>query len=371
METSKPTAHRRCVPGRAGLAGLAAALVVAACASTPTVSPNVATTFTVDVGHEDRDKAWQAEAFFPRALTVNVGDSITFTQATNEPHTVTFNPPSTFPDPFVEQPDHALQANPLVFQASPADGTSDLAAPVKRAVSFDGTGYVSSGFLGKPQDTFTVTFTNPGTWTAVCLFHAPTMKVTVIVNPRGTPRPMTEADYRAAAADQVRAAQARAADLLTSLRVPDPTTTSGGARSFVVWAGAGDALQGIDYERFIGGERLSIKAGDSVTFDLSRNRAKVLHTVTFPAGMELPGRFTQVTTADGGSGLTINPRVVMPSPTSPAPFDGKSFTSSGLLVTGGATPQTWTVTFPLPGTFPYRCLLHDAEGMVGTVIVRP
>jgi plastocyanin len=123
--------------------------------------------------------------------------------------------------------------------------------------------------------------------------------------------------------------------------------------------------------RFFGGEQLQIKAGDFVTFDVSRNRAGARHTITFPAGEDDPDLLISQPPPDGPPALLLNPRVVMPVPSSPAPFDGSSFMSSGLLVTGGPTPQAWTVRFTQPGTFPYRCLFHDGEGMKGTIIVGP
>ena len=37
---------------------------------------------------------------------------------------------------------------------------------------------------------------------------------------------------------------------------------------------------------------------------------------------------------------------------------------------GDKTDGTWTKSFPTAGTFTYRCLNHQAQGMTGSVIVQ-
>jgi plastocyanin len=119
----------------------------------------------------------------------------------------------------------------------------------------------------------------------------------------------------------------------------------------------------------VGGEELSIKAGDSVTFEMEKNNKGAPHTITFLSGTEDPDLIGPQPQAGGPPKLLLNSRVLMPAPLPPGPFDGTGYYNSGLLVTQGPTPQTFTVTFTKAGTFKYQCTFHDDEGMKGTIIV--
>lgn len=119
----------------------------------------------------------------------------------------------------------------------------------------------------------------------------------------------------------------------------------------------------------VGGEELSIKAGDSVTFEMEKNNKGAPHTITFLSGTEDPDLIVPQPQAGGPPKLLLNSRVLMPAPLPPGPFDGTGYYNSGLLVTQGPTPQTFTVTFTKAGTFKYQCTFHDDEGMKGTIIV--
>ena len=191
---------------------------------------------------------------------------------------------------------------------------------------------MNSGFLQKPGDTFTVSFTAPGTYEVLCLLHTESMKGTIIVNAAGTMRPMTDADYRSAAAAQVKDAEAKAADLLKSIAVPDAAANADG-QPYMVYAGAGNGPGGIDYMRYIGGENLSIKTGDSVTFDMGKNNPGAPHTITFLSGTDDPDLIVPKPQPDGPPLLLLNPRVMMPAPLPPGPFDGNGYYNSGLMLT--------------------------------------
>ncbi len=347
-------------------------IMVAGCASSPP-DPKIPATFSVDVGYEDLGKGVEAEAFFPPSLSLNVGDTVVFTSRSREPHTVTFNAPSPVPDLLLPQPDGSVQTNPIVILPSPSSGTVDLGAGVDRTAALEGTTLISSGIMRAPGDRFTVHAAVPGTWQVVCLLHSSTMKGTLIVNPRGTARPLAEADYRMAAAAQLKAAQERAAALAAAVHVPDPATAAG-HKTWTVYAGAGSAEDGIQVMKFFGGESLSIKVGDSVTFDMTKNEKGTLHTVTFLSGAAAPDLLILPPGPGGQPALLVNPKVLQPAPpASPAPaaYDGSAFASSGLMITGLSAPQSWTVTFTKPGSFAYRCLVHAGKGMKGTIVVQP
>jgi plastocyanin len=83
--------------------------------------------------------------FFPRVITIHVGDTITFVNKSMGPHTVTFGPEQNINVPY---------------------GTPN---------AFDGTSPLNSGLLGpKPPfggTTFSVTFTHAGRFPYICALH--------------------------------------------------------------------------------------------------------------------------------------------------------------------------------------------------------
>jgi len=355
----------------AAIVALAAlTLAVAGCATTPSSGAAGAVTFHVDVGFEDTAQAMEAEAFFPNNLTVNVGDSVVFTMRSHEPHTITFNAPKPIPEPFLPQPDRSLFANPAIFFPSPLSNPGDPKAPVALKVSFDGKAFVSSGFLQKVGDGMTVTFTVPGTYQVLCELHSESMKATITVNAAGSVRPMTDADYAVAAAAQEKDAQAKASALLAGVTIPAPVANADGSTAYTVYAGVGSTSDGVDYMRYVGGEELSIKVGDSVTFAMGKNGPGVPHTITFLSGTADPDFVLPQPQFLAPPKLLVNPKVLMPAPLPPAPYDGTGYYNSGLLLAGGPTPQAFTVTYTKAGTFRYQCIIHDEDGMKGTIVVQ-
>jgi len=130
----------------------------------------VSNNWIVYVGAGTSDMSVQAMGFFPEIITIDAGDSITFVNNSTEVHTVTFlsgNPP----------------INPFSPKASIRIG-GDI---------YNGTGIVSSGML-LPWQRYTLTFTTPGIYIYHCNYH-PEMIGVVIVNPEGTPYPMTQDQY--------------------------------------------------------------------------------------------------------------------------------------------------------------------------------
>jgi plastocyanin len=129
----------------------------------------------------------------------------------------------------------------------------------------------------------------------------------------------------------------------------DATTMSvpaDGPRTWSIQAGASTLDQAFQDLDFYTGS-ITINAGDSVKW---RVAATEPHTVSFLLpGQPFPpdGSAEQVTPAGG--------HVV----------DGTKFVSSGLLTNG----QTFTASFPKPGTYRYFCLLHHPE-MTGVITVQ-
>ena len=127
----------------------------------------------------------------------------------------------------------------------------------------------------------------------------------------------------------------------TAMSVP-----ADGPRTWSIQAGASTLDQAFQDLDFYTGS-ITINAGDSVKWRIAATEP---HTVSFLLpGQPFPpdGSLAQVAPAGGHT------------------VDGSKFVSSGLLNNG----QTFTATFPKPGTFRYFCLLHHPE-MTGVITVQ-
>ncbi len=274
-------------------------------------------------GGAAHDGSLQALAFLPGKITVDEGDSITWTSQ-GEPHTVTFLGPYSSPP-----------ANPT----APQGGTS-----------FDGSTFVSSGFM-QPGQQFTLTFTKAGTYAYFCVLHAPEMSGVVVVQPRGTPYPASQTAYDVTGHLQELTLLGEAQAAVLRLPIDSGTTiaagTSGPAQSDGEPSKA-TVLSFLDRDR-LNSTTITVRAGTTITWrNLSNNEP---HTVTFPvAGQPLPPAY----------GNPFSP------PTGGTTYDGSEIVNSGVLNSG----DEFHLTFTKPGTYAYECLFHDEEHMEGTVIVK-
>src|SRR6266581_3377748 len=131
----------------------------------------LADTWQLQVGAQAADKAHQALAFLPNEIWIQPGDSITWTFAADEIHTVTFLKPG--------------QVRPSRFVGCPG-ATPDFSV-------FDGTACVNSGVLSNGP-TYTVVFPVTGNFKLVCLAH-PNMTATIHVLELSTSLPHDQAFY--------------------------------------------------------------------------------------------------------------------------------------------------------------------------------
>jgi len=330
-------------------------------------------TFKVEAGAEDTAQGLEVNAFLPGNLTIDVGDTIEFRIESHEPHTITFNAPSPLPDAFLVDADGRLLANPEVFLASATvTGTpASSGVSARLAAQFDGAAYVNSGVLQNPGDTFSVTFTKAGSYAYTCLLHPDIMKGTITVNSAGTSYTKMQKDYDKEAAVSLAKHKTDAKVFFDSINVPAPATASDGTRTFTVFAGAMDDVHGNDFMHFFGGENLTIKVGDKVTWSVEKNGPGTPHTITFLSGGSEPDLIAPELQPSGPPKLVLNPKVVEPSPLPPAPYSGTGYYNSGLIIKGGPMPQTYTLTFTKAGTYAYICILHNDDGMKGTITVSP
>lgn len=146
------------------LALFIAAMLISGCGgSSNPAAPLGPQTWQLVAGASAQQEALQSLTFYQNSLTIDAGDSVTWTFPTGEPHTVTFLGPRPTPPP-------------------PTDPSASLPAG---GATYDGTTYTSSGFvlLGKM---YSLRFPTPGTYTYYCLLHGPSgMTGTIVVPNRG------------------------------------------------------------------------------------------------------------------------------------------------------------------------------------------
>ncbi len=325
------------------------------------------------------------DTFFPLTLRVRVGDTVTwkFNADPIHRHTVTFaggpfpgpkdpaaggGPGEVLPGLWVPVPGGApgeLMRNPVF-----AWPTRRAGAPVE---VYDGTTYVNSGELStKPRhpsmpknDTFSVTFTKPGTYRYYCLFHRPHMVGVVEV----LPATATDVPDQAQIDAQAKAEMAHLLTLIEkgkeqrkALRsLPGPN----GSTFWFVRAGSYELpsgeLRGLAFE-FLP-KNLTIKTGDTVIWESVDG-----HTITFIPAPPAPEPFLVKPQADAYPLLIRNPKVFTPAKPA-AVYDPAHHFNSGPI---GITPPagtSWALTFDTPGVYEYFCAFHQEMGMKGMVTV--
>jgi plastocyanin len=278
--------------------------------------------WNVDAGTGDSTGV-AALKFYPAALTVNAGDTVTWKVAGNA-HTVSF----------------------LTAGQTPPAPDSDAAAAPAGGTSFDGSTFTSSGIVvpAPGADTYSLTFPTAGTFPFHCLIH-PGMDATLTVNAAGTSYPQDQAAITAA--NQT----AEAADVATGHTIeagftPSSTTNADGSTTYHLAAGAGSDR--ISILRFIS-STLDVQVGDTVEWSNTDANGEP-HSVSFGPEPQGPTAFAPA------GGKTYN--------------GGSGFTSSGLFVGPPIpAPHSYSLKFTKAGTYSYICVLHDIVGMKGSITV--
>jgi plastocyanin len=276
-------------------------------------------------GISSHNEALQGLAFYPSTITIDAGDSIVWTAPAAEPHTVSF---------------------PIAGQ-KPVPPTDPTATKPQGGSTYDGTTYVSSGFIAGGA-TYKLTFPKPGTYTFYSLPQEPVAVGTVVVQALGAAYPQTQAQYNATAQ------AAETADLQNALSAVGtlPTiaeTISAGVSPATVGGATSSVVRYLSGPALVDNENVSVPVGTTLTFVNRSNN--VPHTVTFPALGQQPPDGPPFQPATGGN-----------------TYDGTTLVNSGPVPPGG----TFKITFTKAGTYPYYCLFHDDdEGMYATVTVTP
>ncbi len=292
---------------------------------TPSSKP-AAQMWYVQAGGSTQTEALQGLEYYPKSITIDAGDSVTWKFPAAEPHTVTFLGPQASPPP---------PSDPSNQQ--PAGGSS-----------YDGTVYTNSGFAAGGK-TYTLTFTKAGTYTYYCLIHGE-MVGTVVVQPAGTAYPQSQAQLDATGQSNLQADLANA----TSAVGLFPYTAGGPHIAAGISSGLGlPPLGPSSVVRFLTGPSLDdtdVKVAVGTTVTWTNLDSNLPHTVTFPvAGQQLP------------------PMSPFSPPSGPTSYDGSTMVNSGPMMPG----RSFSLTFTKAGTYAYDCLFHDgAEGMMGSVTVQ-
>ena len=319
---------------RVGAAATALALAALSPGAAAAADP---VSWQATVGASTKNQAVQVNTFLPRDLTVDVGDSITWTLASGEFHTVTFLSGAAAP-PLITVGPNGPEFNPAAV--APSGGPT-----------YDGTGIASSGLLFTGQK-YSLGFTHTGTFAFLCLVHAG-MNGVVHVQGAGTPYPRTQAQYDNRAL--VDGNRLKAAGRTLEARTLSAERSSGAGQAAVGAGASAGSAGSLAVMRFMP-SKLVVHAGDTVEW--TNHDPETPHTITFgqePAGGPL-GAFLP-------SGAAVPGHVTLTSPTESA--------NSGFVGASFPFGPTFTATFASPGTYHFICALHDDLGMRGTITVLP
>jgi plastocyanin len=327
----------------------AVALVIGSSGSAvqPSSVALAATSWDIQVGGDVTDAVLTVNAFLPSTLTVHVGDTVTWTQASSlVPHDVAFldggpRLPDFAPSPTVQG---ELSLGPAAFPLARQD-------PV---TAYAGTGVVNSGNLGVPDASpFRMTFSRPGVYAYACMFH-PGMNGTIEVLPESAPLAETPQQAQArgrADADALLAqlrsdlqqVQATPTDLLGG---PTVHAAVGGLSTGAGWGNAG----GASALRFVP-DALAVRRGDLVIWTLADPLE--IHTVTFTSGASTPPLLDVRPQAEGPPLFAVSSDVARP--TGGSIYTGDGYVNSGILKPGDSFALL--IDAP-PGTYEYVCLVH-------------
>lgn len=321
-------------------------------------------TYTVLVGMSRPERGVNVDAYFPDRLAVHVGDTVKFKQNAAEIHTVTFLAPGQTP-PDLLGPSFPVVDPAIWFPVAPANHL------------YDGTTYANSGIMstdpsyslpGHQLTSFRLTFTRAGTYHYFCIVHGTMMSGTIaVVEPWvRVPSPQrVKREARKAISNLLKQAPA-AIRAAKAAEIP-PVHNADGTTTYHVNVGFEKGK--IDLMRFFPG-KLRVHPGDTVVWHMTT----VPHTITFLNGSpEPPLILPAMWPPPSGTTPTVmfNPAILGPSANVAGgqPLNKTDMFHSGFLPAPGSTYSIKIGN--VQGPIRYLCLLHDASGMKGTLVVLP
>lgn len=309
-------------------------------------------------GAQSQSKGRQALAFLPNEIWIQAGDTITWTFATDEPHSVTFLKTG--------------QVRPSFTVGCPGTGTTPDGS------AFDGSVCVNSGRITTVGRTYTVTFPIPGNYRLVCLIHT-NMTGLVHVLPPSEPLPHDQGFYD----DQAARERHHLLSDLDAQPNSGEEEENGLMEKHKIVVGTGElvstpgGIQSVSLMRFMQ-PTITIHAGETVEWDSSDVSG---HTITF--GQEPPSVTPQTPPSANVFADPDGARHAIITSTSDSVHSGfiaqAGHERGGLPQAPAPVAQVqppvgvtrFRVTFMTPGTYPYICAFHDGLGMTGQVIVQP
>lgn len=307
-------------------------------------------TWKATVGAQNKDLGKQAIAFLPNELWIHAGDSIMWTSAAGDIHTVSF----------------------LVAGQKYEDFNTGCPGFTPNPSTFDGSTCVSAPPLVAGQS-FTVKFPKVGNYKLLCLVH-PHMTGVIHVLAANAVLPHDQYFYDEQAEKQTRAllsdtdqdsehhSHQQMEDML-SARVWHGNGVAAGIGEINATAAG---FQSLSVVRFLHGT-IEVHAGDTVEWSVLDPAEP--HTITFGTEPANPGPPSMNVTfdADGGRHATLK----APGDSTHSGIIGAVPMNQNGVVQSPATIPVFRVTFLKAGTYDYKCALHDNLGMVGKVIVLP
>ncbi len=215
----------------------------------------------VQVGAQSKDMGQQVIAFLPNEIWIHAGDSVAFTVASDEPHTVTFLTPGQVRPPF-----------PV---GCPGTSTGTTPNPSDE----DGSTCVNSGTLTKGQE-YTVTFPTAGDYKLVCLYHQNHTAVIHVLD-LSADLPHDREFYRAEAADMEKDMLSSASHMMDHDMDSSRDDVTAGTGTIVATGGGSETLSVM---RFMHPDKI-VHVGDTVEW--TNDDPITPHTITFgtePAG---------------------------------------------------------------------------------------
>jgi plastocyanin len=313
-------------------------------------------------------KGTTLDQFLPGTVTINAGDTVTFSSASF--HTVSYSKQPAallLPDPAKGKygPLDDAAGSPFYFVGLGKFIYNGLAFAPYGPKTVSGNTPTSSGALSpagpkaKPA-TFTYTFPKAGTYTLWCNVH-PGMKGKVVVEPAGSPVPKTPPQVQAQALAETNAAWAQAKALADAAKPPANT----------VYVGIGGGTTVLGYFP----QTLTVKAGTTVTY--TNKSSTEVHNLVFGPKKYILGmeKKTDLLPTGPKAPNQVSPFLIYGSePKGQYSYDGTNH-GNGYFVTpltignkAVPLPQTWKVTYTKPGTYKFFCWIHGPD-MGGTTVV--
>jgi plastocyanin len=186
-------------------------------------------TWHVLIGGQAEHQAVQAEGYYPHVITIDAGDTVTWTLNTDELHSVTFTGtcekascvPKCFPIS-----DISPCGPPRYNGVTAVDSSGRMIVP----------GYNWDNAFRHGGTTYSLTFTRPGVDVYFDL-SVPGMRGVVVVHPAGTPYPFTQAQYSTQARQQLKADLAAGKEAKEGFRPVTTATRADGTHLYHVALG--------------------------------------------------------------------------------------------------------------------------------------